>query len=85
LASCAKIPNPFNAETSIEFSLPESGKTTLIIFNSKGQELMRLIDDNIAAGYYDIKWSASELPSGVYFYRLRTPGYESVKKCVLLK
>jgi hypothetical protein len=78
-------PNPFNPTTTIEFSLRQDGRTTLEVFNILGQVVATLIDENLKAGAYQVRFNASVLPSGVYFYRLRSGEFVGIKKMMLLK
>ena len=78
-------PNPFNPETMIDFSLPKAGMTRLIIYNLLGQEVERLIDSYQGAGNHRISWDASNVASGIYFYRLQAGGFVKTKNVVLLK
>ena len=64
-------PNPFNPSTTIKFSLPSFGYTTLKIFNAIGAEIAELIKRELPTGSYRVEWNASGLPSGVYFYQLK--------------
>ena len=78
-------PNPFNPTTTIEYALPASGYVTLEIYDVLGREVKTLVNDNESAGYHFVVFDASELPSGVYFYRISAGKYTSVKKLVLVK
>ncbi|MCH8022551.1 MAG: T9SS type A sorting domain-containing protein, partial [Thaumarchaeota archaeon] len=78
-------PNPFNPVTSIEFELPEAGTTSLVIYNLRGEEVIRLIDGETEAGSHQLTWDASNVASGIYFYRLTSGNIVSTKKMVLLK
>jgi len=78
-------PNPFNPSTSIKFSIPQSSNVTLKIFNTLGQELITLIDQNMESGTHSINFDASKLNSGVYFYRLDAGSFSEVKKMTLVK
>ena len=64
-------PNPFNPATTIRYSIPQSGDVSLIIYNLLGAEIARLVDGRQPAGEYGITWDASNIPSGIYFYRLQ--------------
>lgn len=82
--------NPFNPSTKISFSLVTDSKVSLRIFNILGQEVMTLIDGNLASGGQEINFDASSLNSGVYFYRLDAAGidgssFTAVKKMILSK
>ena len=78
-------PNPFNPETRINFALPEAGMARLIIYDIRGREIARLIDREMDAGYHSITWNASNVASGIYFYRLTSGNFVSTKKMLLLK
>jgi hypothetical protein len=78
-------PNPFNPSTTIEFSLPGAGLVTLAVYNTLGQEMVRLVSGERAAGRYTATWDATGIPSGVYFYKLASGGYSLTKKMVLSK
>ena len=78
-------PNPFNPTTTIQFHIPELSKVTLIIYNSIGEEVVELVNDELSSGTYDIIWNAEGYNSGVYFYQLITNGFAETKKMILLK
>jgi hypothetical protein len=78
-------PNPFNPLTKITYSIPETGNVSLIIFDLLGSEVAELVNGEIEAGYYAFNFYASNLPSGVYFYRLQAGDFVQTKKMVLLK
>jgi len=78
-------PNPFNASTSIQFNLPESGLVSIDIFNLLGQNVSRLIDSPLPAGNHQVTWNAADLPSGIYFYKIQAGEYRQTKKMMLLK
>lgn len=78
-------PNPFNPHTTIKFQIPKDDIVTLKIFNILGQEVTTLINEKRSAGYYDIKWNATNVPSGVYFYKLTAGNFTSIKKMLLVK
>ena len=79
-------PNPFNPTTEIRFSVGESGRATLEVFNILGQKVATLFDDVAEAGqYYKIKFSAGNFASGVYLYKLQSGARGEVKKLVVLK
>lgn len=79
-------PNPFNPVTNIEFSVAKSNHVTLVIYNSMGQEVAKLVNQQLAPGTYKYDFNASNLPSGSYYYRL-TAGDDYVKtnKMILVK
>jgi hypothetical protein len=78
-------PNPFNPSTAISYSLPISGHITLKVFNILGNEVTTLVNEDKAAGKYNIKFEASNLPSGIYFYKIQTGSFSETKKMILLK
>ena len=78
-------PNPFNPLTTIEYSTPRSGDVSLIIFNLLGEEVAKLVDEAIPPGRHTVFWNASNLPSGIYFYRLQAGDFVLTRKMVLLK
>ena len=78
-------PNPFNPSTTIEFSLPTAGHTTLKIYNLLGEGVASLIDGFVAAGEHTVSWNASSLPSGIYLYKLTSGTFVRTMKLVLTK
>ena len=78
-------PNPFNPSTEINFTLNQDGITKLVVFNSIGQEVKTLINGYMQAGKHNVKLDASNLPSGVYIYRLSTSTQSLTKKMMLAK
>ena len=79
-------PNPFNPETIINFSVAETGNTKLTIYNSLGQEISTLFNNNAEKGVkYQINFNASNLSSGIYFYKLSQGANTAIKKMVLVK
>ncbi len=78
-------PNPFNPSTTISFSIPETDFVTLIVYNSIGQEVVKLIDSELSAGTRQVQFNAANIPSGTYFYRLRAGNFVQTKKCLLIK
>ena len=67
-------PNPFNPTTQIDFSLAVDSKVTLKIFDILGQEVVTLLNENIAAGAHNVTFDASKLNSGVYLYKIDADG-----------
>ena len=83
-------PNPFNPETNIQFDVAENSDVNVSIFNIMGQKVATLVNGNMDAGIYHIKWNGLSdkgiaLPSGMYFYKMKSSEYQSVKKLVLVK
>ena len=78
-------PNPFNPITTIKYALPKTEDVSLIIYNLIGQEIIRIVGGVQQAGYHKVTWNASNVSSGIYFYRLAAGDFVSTKKMVLLK
>ena len=77
-------PNPFNPTTTIEFHLPKETNVTLKIYNSIGVEVKTLISNvKYSAGIHKVNFDASNLPSGIYIYKITTPEFSDYKKMVL--
>jgi hypothetical protein len=78
-------PNPFNPSTAISYSLSKAGFVTLKVFNILGNEVATLVNEDKAAGQYNVEFDASNLPSGIYFYKIQTGSFSDTKKMILLK
>ena len=78
-------PNPFNPETVITYQLPVSSFVTLRVFDVLGKEVVTLVNEVKDAGQHKIKFDASKISSGVYFYSLQTGSFYSTKKLMVLK
>jgi hypothetical protein len=78
-------PNPFNSSSIIKYSIPISSQVTLKIFNTLGEEIETLVNEEKPAGSYSVKFDGNKLPSGVYIYRLTAGNYSAARKLVLLK
>ncbi len=78
-------PNPFNPNTKIEFSVPKESAIKLSVFNLLGEEVVKLVDEVKPAGNYSVNFNASNLPSGIYLYRLQADNFTQTKKLSLLK
>jgi Secretion system C-terminal sorting domain len=78
-------PNPFNPSTSINFGLSKSGMVSLKVFNILGEEVATLINKTMLAGNYEQLFNASNLPSGLYIYQIKTGTFSKSKKMMLLK
>jgi murein DD-endopeptidase MepM/ murein hydrolase activator NlpD len=78
-------PNPSNPTTTISYEIPERSIVTIKIYGVLGNEITTLVNEEKAAGYYDIDFDASELSSGIYFYSLQAGDYIETKKMVLMK
>ncbi len=83
-------PNPFNPETTISFGLQKAGAVRITLFNLKGQIVRTLVDANLNAGNHRVVWNGTDnngrkVTSGLYLYRMDTPGYTKTNKMMLMK
>ncbi len=78
-------PNPFNPVTTIRYELPEPSHVTLTVFNTLGQQVAKLVDADIEAGFHDVQFDAGALATGAYFYRLQAGGFVETKRLMVLK
>lgn len=78
-------PNPFNPTTKISYSLPKTSLVQLKIFNLLGQEIRTIVNEEKSAGNYEVNFDASELPSGVYIYKMQAGSFVETKKMILIK
>jgi 7,8-dihydropterin-6-yl-methyl-4-(beta-D-ribofuranosyl)aminobenzene 5'-phosphate synthase len=78
-------PNPFNPTTTIKYSVPKLSFVTIKIYDVLGNEVATLVNEEKAVGAYELNWNATNLPSGVYFYRLQAGDFVETKKMILLK
>jgi hypothetical protein len=83
LSQC--YPNPFNASTVIEYQLPEARNVTLHVYNLIGEKVATLVDREQEAGYKSVIWEASEVSSGLYFYKLTAGDYSETRRMMLVK
>ena len=86
----SNYPNPFNAGTTITFTVQQAAVTELEIYDSRGQRIQTLLEGNLGAGEYQLDWNALddqgvEVQSGVYFARLKSGSNRESQKLVLLK
>jgi hypothetical protein len=78
-------PNPFNPSTLISYQLPTGSFVALKVFDVLGREVETLVNERQNAGNHSVQFNASNLPSGVYFYRIEAGTYHDAKKLLLLK
>jgi len=79
------IPNPFTGESIIRFQLPMASNASLTIYNMEGKAV-KTVSGEYAKGYHEVIIEAGSLPSsGVFYYRLQTPGYTATRKMTLIK
>jgi hypothetical protein len=78
-------PNPFNPSTVISYFVPHQSKLCLDIYNILGQRITTLYNGTRIAGQHRVIWDASDIASGIYFCRMSAPGFQSIRKMVLIK
>ena len=84
-------PNPFNPETTINFStLSDNINTEIVVFNIKGQKVSTLLNEQISVGNHAITWQGTDdqgnkVTSGIYFYQMISGDYSSIQKMILMK
>lgn len=78
-------PNPFNVNTVISFSLKEAGPVSIDVFDITGAKVTTLVDGTMNAGNHEVLWNASDVASGVYYYKLTANNVSETKQAVLIK
>jgi hypothetical protein len=78
-------PNPFNPATTIEYDVPARARIMLKIYNTLGQEVASLVDEERMPGTYSAVWDARGAASGTYWSRMTADGKSVVQKMILLK
>ena len=78
-------PNPFNPITMIRYDLPQQATVKIAVYDMIGREVATLVNETKEAGSYEVNFAASQLASGVYFYKLSAGSYTSMKKLMLMK
>jgi hypothetical protein len=78
-------PNPFNPTTSIKYSVSSIQNVKLTVFNMLGKEVATLVNERQKPGEYEVKFDGTNLPSGVYYYKIVSGDYSEVRKMVLIK
>jgi hypothetical protein len=78
-------PNPFNPSTTIKYSIPEQSFVKIKVFNLLGQEIAELVNQEQHIGNYQLSFDATNLPSGIYFYKLEAGNFVQTKKMILIK
>lgn len=78
-------PNPFNPSTTIKYTLAEETSVRITVYNSLGETVRQLVNEEKAPGKHEVNFDASRLASGAYFYRIVTDEFTSVKKMLLIK
>jgi hypothetical protein len=78
-------PNPYNPETRIKYSIADDDKVFIAVYDILGKEVARLVNEHQEAGEYEVVFRPKNLPSGVYFYRMKTSTFQDVKKMSFIK
>ncbi|HRJ05528.1 MAG TPA: aryl-sulfate sulfotransferase [Ignavibacteria bacterium] len=78
-------PNPFNPQTTIEFDIPENSNVKVVVYNSLGQFIAKLVDTDLNAGSYRTSFNAAEFSSGIYYYRMTANNTIYINKMILIK
>ena len=83
-------PNPFDAQTTISFSIPKAGRINISIYNIIGQNIKTLADGKLSIGHHQVIWNGKDendmpVSSGIYFYKMETADFSVLRKCILLK
>jgi hypothetical protein len=78
-------PNPFNPSTVIEYQLPENDNVIIKVYDVLGKEITTLVNEYQNAGRHKITFDASELSSGIYFYRMKAGNFIETKKMILMR
>ncbi|MCX7833328.1 MAG: T9SS type A sorting domain-containing protein, partial [Ignavibacteria bacterium] len=78
-------PNPFNPTTTISFSLPKSAFVTIKVYDVLGKEIRTILSENKDAGNHSLLFDATDLPSGIYYYKIVANNFVDTKKMILLK
>lgn len=78
-------PNPFNPATKISFTVHQSNFVSIDVFNSIGQKIATLVNEQMDAGNYSVDFKAFNLPSGIYFYKMTATNFSSTRKMILIK
>ena len=78
-------PNPFNPTTKITYQIPDAGFVTIKIYDILGREVATIVNSEKLTGKYDVSFNATNLTSGIYFYKLQAGNFTAIKKLMLLK
>jgi pectin methylesterase-like acyl-CoA thioesterase len=78
-------PNPFNPSTTIKYSMPKNGFVKITLYDVLGSQVKVLVNEEKPAGFYEVKFDASNLASGIYFYSIKADDFMQTKKMILMK
>jgi hypothetical protein len=83
--SCIVYPNPVKSNAEFRYYLPKDCHVNLEVYNSTGQQVMKLADGNQTKGAHHVQWNAEGLPAGIYYYLLRSGKRAETGKIIILK
>ena len=78
-------PNPFNPSTNLEFGISDLGFVSLKIYDLLGKEVTTLVNEVLSPGTYKYTFDASDLSSGIYYYKMEAEGFSETKRMTVLK
>jgi hypothetical protein len=83
-------PNPFNPSTKIKFAIPsdvkcETSEVKMVIYDITGKKITTLVNEKLNPGTYEVTFDGSNLPSGIYFYKLNAGNFSETKRMILIK
>ncbi len=78
-------PNPFGGMTTIPYTLAAPGRVSLVLYDVQGRPVRTLVEGVQPAGSHEVHLGADGLPNGVYYYRLEANGFESGRRCVVIR
>ncbi len=81
----SNYPNPFNPTTTISYQIPKAGNVQIKVYDVLGKEVALLVNEQKEPGRYTVQFDASNLPSGLYFYRMQSGNFTDVRKMLLMK
>ena len=84
-ALAQNYPNPFNPSTTLAYDIPVTGQMRLVLYDVLGREVSTLVNGNVTAGHHEVRFDASHLASGMYFYKMDAGSYSAVRKMMLMK
>jgi hypothetical protein len=84
-ALCQNYPNPFNPFTTIRYEVPRRSHVKISLFNVVGQFMDVLVENEMEPGVHEIKWDASQFPSGIYIVRMESEGFIHIQKLLHIK
>jgi hypothetical protein len=79
------FPNPFNPETHVRFTVPRESSVRITVFDVLGREQAVLIDGDLPAGVYTVRWDASGVASGMYILRMQSGDFTETRRMLLLR